>query len=653
MSWGAGEWWALALPVVALGLVMALLGLWHRRRVRRAFAGELAERVLPWSVRVRRGARDVLVLLGLLAGVAALAEPLLGVEIQEIQRRGVDLVLVVDLSRSMDAGDVAPSRLARARREIHDLAEVLQDDRVGIVAFAGGVMWRLPLTRDRAALLEVADTLDTSFFQAQGSEIGAALREAGRLLDSHHQESGQAVILLSDGEAHTPDDALAAARELAELDVRLYTVLIGREAAPIPVGSGQFLRDEEGRTVLTSPGPAVLADLARAGHGTAIRSTPAAEDMHDLYAELRSVLEVGEGGVVRREIPRSGFQWPLGLAVAALLGAAWLGDGRRPWGAAAALLLAVLAAPRPALAGPLADVDALYRAEDYAGAASAFEDLVVERPGDVGLWSRLAAARFRAGDYDGAARAYDFAAGLGGRADDVFGAGNAHWLAGRLEEALRRYDAVLAAQPGHEAAAHNREILLAELEARRQQPPPQDGQEGQQDGQEGQQDGQEGQQDGQEGQQDGQEGQQDGQEGQQDGQEGQQDGQEGQQDGQEGQQDGQESQGQPQAGQESQGQPQDGQEGRPQAGQPQDGQAQPGSGEPGDTGLAEPVSLDDLEGPGTDGEAVGAVTGEEDEGEGQPVEAPEVHDAREYLEQAEEGHPSLVVPGRSGGGKEW
>jgi Ca-activated chloride channel family protein len=448
------------------------------------FRGALLERVLPRQLRWRRTTRDALLVLALAAAVIALAEPRFDERVYSIEQKGVDIVLAIDLSRSMDAGDVDPSRLERARREILDLIELLEGDRVGMVIFAGGAYPRMPLTQDYQALELLVAELDTQTFQVQGSEVGLAIRTSLQLLGSQKGSAGQAILLLSDGEVHHIDDALAAAREAARAGVRIYALGIGVEAAPIPVGDGTWLSERTGETVLSRPSPDVLTDVARLTGGAYVQSVASAEDVERLYrAEMRGSLEAAEHGSMQRKTSESGFQWPLGFGVIAALVAAWIGEGRRGLAAMtstgmAALLWVALGLPAQAQAtGSLGDADVLYRAGRFQEAADALTELSLDAPEDASLLERLAAARYRAGDADGAARAWDQASEIkGGDVSDDFNAGNAHYQAKRLETALERYEAVLERVPDHVGALKNRDLVAQELVARRQnqpqEPPP-------------------------------------------------------------------------------------------------------------------------------------------------------------------------------------
>ncbi len=328
MTWGA-PWWLIAwLAVGAVAAVVVLGARAHHRRLAAVLKGDLLARVLPRSLRARRALRDGLALAGLALAVAALAEPRFGKEVRTIEEKGVDLVIAVDLSRSMDAGDVDPSRLQRAKREVHDLAEQLGGDRVGLVAYAGGAWPRMPLSRDHDALLLMVDELSTEMFEAQGSALGAALTVAMDLFPDD-QPSGKAILVLSDGEAHDVDDALAAADAARAAGVRIYALGIGEGPAEIPLPDGRLLTDAAGRTVRTAPSPDLLREIAKRTGGAWIASVAGTGDVADLYADIRGDLDEGVGRIAQREVWKTAFQWPLGAGLLLLLAAAWWGDGRR------------------------------------------------------------------------------------------------------------------------------------------------------------------------------------------------------------------------------------------------------------------------------------------------------------------------------------
>lgn len=331
MNWAQPAWLALLPLVGLLGVLLRISARRHRSRLARLFEGDLLEQVLPRAIRFRRAVRDVASLLGLALAIVALAEPRFDKEIRSVEAKGTDLVLLVDLSRSMDAQDVDPSRLERARREIADLVRVIEGDRVGLVVYAAGAYARMPMTVDYHALLSVVDELRSDTFSAQGSALGDGIRVSLEVLSRTTDQAGQAIIVLSDGETHDPEDARAAAADAADRGVTIYTMGIGEETALVPDPSGWLVW--RGEQVLTTPDEGLLKDIARATGGAFVHSVSSPADIADLYrGEIRGRLRAATRSVDQREVWKSAFQWPLGLGLALLLLGAWLGDGRRPWG---------------------------------------------------------------------------------------------------------------------------------------------------------------------------------------------------------------------------------------------------------------------------------------------------------------------------------
>jgi Ca-activated chloride channel homolog len=587
MNWGAPSYLLMLGGVAMLALSIAL-GAWrHRTVLARLFAPGILERVLPRSVRVRRGLRDLGRLAGLALVVVALAEPRFDKQIRTVSSRGADVMLIVDLSRSMDAKDVDPSRLQRARREVADLAKVVEGDRVGLVVFSGGAYLRLPLTADLVALQNVLAVADTSTFQAQGSALGAAIDEALSGLKRSEGQAGQAILVLSDGEIHNATEALAAADRAVAANVAIYAMGIGIEPSPIPLADGTWLKDR-GQQVLTTPDFTVLKAVAERTGGAFVQSVASPRDIEGLYTgEIRRKLVTVERSSSQRETWRAAFQWPLGVGLGLWLLGSWLGDGRRVFGAAsliAAMWLGAFWAPA-AMAADVADADRLFRSERFAEAAEQLTELSLEQPGDAEIFDRLGAARYRNNDFDGASRAWDEASRLrGGDPNALYNSGNANYRSGRLEDALDRYQQALDKDPAHGPSVANKELVNKALEARRQKPPPQQGEGKNED--ENDSDKQDGE-----------------------------DSEGGEGSKSEG--------GEPQEGEPQEGEPGEG-EGEPQAGQPENPQ---GEGEPkdGSTDAGEPTE------------------GEPEEGEGSQSTKPEDLDSPE-------GEPSEATPGGEGGG---
>jgi len=285
MNFAAPQWfWVLlALPAVA-GLF-----LWGRRRRRRLLESFAAPEVLPRLLPEPRPwaglLREALLLAALFFLVLALVRPQWGTVSRNVQRRGLDIMLVVDVSRSMLAEDIAPSRMVRARHEIGAFLEDAEGDRVGLIGFAGEARTLCPLTVDYGAVRLFVDELDPDEF-VQGTDVAGALERAGAAMPPQNSRY-QIVVLVSDGEEHDAR-ALEAAEALAKRGITLYAVGIGSAGGvPIPVGgpgAKRYKKDARGEVVTTRLNEALLSAIAEKGHGRYYHAGP--DDF-----ELRRVLD--------------------------------------------------------------------------------------------------------------------------------------------------------------------------------------------------------------------------------------------------------------------------------------------------------------------------------------------------------------------------
>jgi Ca-activated chloride channel family protein len=304
MSWHSPEflWLLLAVPL------LSLLPLWAWRLRHRAlgrFGNEtMALKMIVGRSPGLRAARAVIVIGGIALGLVALARPQYGSHTRMLRKRGVDVVVALDFSKSMLARDVKPSRIERAKAELLDFISQLGGDRVGIVAFAGEPM-EFPLTVDYTAAALFFRNLGPYDMPVGGTAIGRALTATKELLErsSHTGASGprtdraRVVILLTDGEDHE-GDPVAAAKELAKIGARVYVVGIGsRTGEDIPTYSDDgmwtgYLRDGEGKlvlTALTKQNEEQLKQIAEATGGKYFRARPGSVGMDAIRAEMRKM----------------------------------------------------------------------------------------------------------------------------------------------------------------------------------------------------------------------------------------------------------------------------------------------------------------------------------------------------------------------------
>ena len=214
----------------------------RRRAAAHRFAGDvMLHRLVPTMANARSWGKLAVLLVGLGILIFAAARPRWGVYFEDVQTRGVDMFVLLDVSRSMLAEDVAPNRLERAKSDIRDLLQYLKGDRVGLIAFAGAAVVQTPLTTDQGFFQLVLDETDVDSAPRGGSLIGDAIRKALEAMEPRHDRD-QVIVLITDGEDHDSFPA-EAAKAAAERDVKVICVGLGdtEEGMRIP------MRDESGQ----------------------------------------------------------------------------------------------------------------------------------------------------------------------------------------------------------------------------------------------------------------------------------------------------------------------------------------------------------------------------------------------------------------------
>jgi Ca-activated chloride channel family protein len=324
--WAA--WWAW----LALGAaVLMVIGLRRRRRLLALVAASpLLARLAPNLDLSRAWIRAALAALALVALTLALMDPRWGMQVEQVQRRGLDAIFVLDVSRSMLAGDATPSRLERAKQFVIDASEALEGDRVGLVDFAGTATLRVPLTLNYAAFRQAVQNLEPKGATRGGSMLGEAIRMAANSFPAA-DKGARAVIVLTDGEDMGSEPAKAAATALEELGVRVFTVGIGdtRDGARIPLtgtdGQRRYLV-HDGQEVWSKMNPDTLREIAQAGGGAFVPAGTAQIDMAAVYRDSLAGLDRvdQESSLVKRQTPR--FQWFAGAALLLLVAESLITD---------------------------------------------------------------------------------------------------------------------------------------------------------------------------------------------------------------------------------------------------------------------------------------------------------------------------------------
>ncbi|MBM4319720.1 MAG: VWA domain-containing protein [Deltaproteobacteria bacterium] len=349
MRWNAPEAFWLLL-VVAL-LAAGFLWRWQRRRTAMLRLGDeklVLQMAASTSLPAQVG-RAVLLLLALVGLVLALARPQLGGTEVRRERQGIDLVLALDISRSMLAQDLRPNRLQAARLVIESLLPRLSGSQIGLVAFSGVAFAQSPLTMDHSAIRVYLQGLDPELIPVGGTALGRAIAESielltgkrkmdeaarrGREVRPLHRARTQAILLLTDGEDHS-SDPLAAAQEAAKEGIRLYTVGLGTASGePLPIyhpdGSLQgYRKDREGKVIYSRLDEKTLSEVAQATGGAYLPFAGTAPLSMRLFQVLDSLEKEALGKDVRRHMDER-YAYPLVPALLLLGLELLIGDRRR------------------------------------------------------------------------------------------------------------------------------------------------------------------------------------------------------------------------------------------------------------------------------------------------------------------------------------
>lgn len=302
------------IPVLAI--IFALM-MRRRRKLMERFGNiELLKELIPAYSAARLRLKLWIWLTALACLVVAAARPQLGSKLREEKARGVEMMLVVDVSNSMLAEDFEPNRLERTKYAINKLFEGLQQERVGMVIFAGEPKVQLPITSDYRMAQAFTKRISTSLIAEQGTDIGKAL-ELAMLSFSNQSGQSRAMVLITDGENHEQD--ITPIVERAKQDgIRIYCIGIGTpEGAPIEIG-GEFIKDENGEMVVSKLGEQMLQQIASTTEGAYVRATKQSIGLEEIVKSINQ-LEKSELTTVRYEEYNEQYQYFIAVALALLL----------------------------------------------------------------------------------------------------------------------------------------------------------------------------------------------------------------------------------------------------------------------------------------------------------------------------------------------
>ena len=288
-----------------LYLVPVLIALyWFTSKVQtkqlKEFANTKLQKVLyPLRSRVKNGVKFSLTLLVLILLIFSLANPQIGSKIEEVKQVGIDVYILLDVSLSMTAEDIKPSRLEKAKHEISKLIHRLRGDRIGLIVFSGEAFVQFPLTTDYSAANLFLNAVDISSVPQPGTAIGPAIELALNSFPKE-EETKKAIIVITDGEDHE-GDLKGTVEKAVENGASVYAIGLGSPAGvPIPMynESGKqtgYKKDRKGNTVLTKLDEATLQEITEIGKGTYYRGTNTDDELDKIYRDLSRIQETEFG----------------------------------------------------------------------------------------------------------------------------------------------------------------------------------------------------------------------------------------------------------------------------------------------------------------------------------------------------------------------
>ena len=281
---------------------------------------EVISSLMPDASFVRPTVKFYILLFALFALIIVMAGPQFGTKLETVKRKGIELIIALDVSNSMNATDIQPSRLERAKRAIARLVDKLNNDRIGIIVFAGEAYTQLPVTTDYPSAKMFLNTINTDIVPTQGTAIGSAIDLAMNSF-SDQKDINRAIIVITDGENHE-DNPVEAAKRAAAKGIRVYTVGMGLpKGAPIPVKGGQkneFMKDRQGNVVISKLDEKTLQEVAIAGNGAYIPANNIRSGINHLLKQLSNLEKKEIDSKVYTDYEDQ-FQYFAGLALVLLL----------------------------------------------------------------------------------------------------------------------------------------------------------------------------------------------------------------------------------------------------------------------------------------------------------------------------------------------
>jgi Ca-activated chloride channel family protein len=279
----------LLIPVVLLLYIINAIR--KKRALKRLGDINLVSSLVPELSKSRPVVKFLLQLIAFSAGIIMLARPQFGSKIEDVKKQGVEVIIALDVSNSMLAEDIQPDRLTRAKQAISRLVDNLENDKIGLIVFAGDAYTQIPVTTDYVSAKMFLSTINPNMVPKQGTAIGAAI-DLGIRSFTPGEGKSKAMIIITDGENHE-DDPVTASEEASKAGIVIYTIGIGStEGVPVPVvvnGKRDYLKDVDGNTVITKLDEEILKTVAINTNGNYVRASNSNIGLDQIFNDIKKM----------------------------------------------------------------------------------------------------------------------------------------------------------------------------------------------------------------------------------------------------------------------------------------------------------------------------------------------------------------------------
>ncbi len=318
------------IPLLVLFYILVFK--WKQNALKKFGNLDLIKKLTQSISRKRQIVKIALIISAVVFMVFSLAKPQIGTKLEEVKREGVDILVAIDVSLSMKAEDIKPSRLEKAKHMVSNIIDLLQGDRVGLIAFAGVPFVQCPLTLDYGAAKMFLDIMDSDLLPTPGTAIGAAIMKAIETFEQRERKH-KVLILITDGEDHEGEPLKAA--EIAEKEgIVIYTVGIGSvKGVPIPLynEAGRnvgFKKDRDNQVVTSKLDEITLEKIALQTGGKYYRATGGESELHKIYEEI-SKMEKKELASMKFSQYEDRFQYLLIFSIVFLIAEVFISERRK------------------------------------------------------------------------------------------------------------------------------------------------------------------------------------------------------------------------------------------------------------------------------------------------------------------------------------